>query len=207
MARLPGRVIRPGRTESQVNDDIKTLARELFGITRYWHKRIVRAGKNTLEPYKSNPPNLAIAADDVVFLDFGPIFVDWEADFGRTYVVGNDPRKHKLVADLESVWTAAKSWFDAHEDATGEQLYAVMYELARTSGWEFGHDMAGHLIGEFPHENIEDDRIASYITRGNDRVMRGVGPNGRALHWILEVHLVDREAEFGGFFEQLLTVD
>ncbi|WP_431213706.1 hypothetical protein ACQ86N_01985 [Puia sp. P3] len=31
-----------------------------------------------------------------MFFDFGPIFEDWEADFGRTYVIGSDPTKHKL---------------------------------------------------------------------------------------------------------------
>lgn len=200
-------MIRPGRTELEVSDDIKVLARELFGITRYWHKRIVRSGHNTLEPYSSNPPVLTIGADDIVFLDFGPVFVDWEADFGRTYVIGDDARKRTLVDDLARVWDQGKAWFDSHEDATGEQLYNAVSEFARLAGWEYGPEMAGHLIGEFPHERIEDDRIASYITRGNTRPMRGVGPNGRALHWILEIHLVDREAGFGGFFEQLLTVD
>jgi Xaa-Pro dipeptidase len=200
-------VIRPGRTELEVSDDIKALAREMFGVTRYWHKRIVRAGANTLEPYSSNPPNLTIADDDIVFLDFGPVFVDWEADFGRSYVLGDDARKHALVADLDTIWQAGKQWFDSHADATGEQLFDVVAQLAQDAGWEYGHTMAGHLIGEFPHERVEDDRIASYITRGNDRVMRGVDPHGRRLHWILEIHLVDRAQGFGGFFEQLLTVD
>jgi hypothetical protein len=36
--------------------------------------------------------------------------------------------------------------------------------------------------------------------------MRRTDPSGRQCHWILEVHLVDREREIGGFFEQLLTV-
>jgi hypothetical protein len=67
--------------------------------------------------------------------------------------------------------------------------------------------MAGHLIGEFPHERVDDDKMFSYITRGNDQKMRGRDSHGRRLHWILEIHLVDREQEFGGFYEQLLTVD
>ena len=58
------------------------MARQ-FGVSRHWHKRIVRAGPNTLEPYKQNPPDREITADDIVFLDFGPIFEEWEADFGR----------------------------------------------------------------------------------------------------------------------------
>jgi Xaa-Pro dipeptidase len=26
--------------------------------------------------------------DDIVFADFGPVFEGWEADFGRTWVIG-----------------------------------------------------------------------------------------------------------------------
>jgi Xaa-Pro dipeptidase len=37
--------------ESQLNQDIYALAQEMFGISTYWHKRIVRAGRNTLAPY------------------------------------------------------------------------------------------------------------------------------------------------------------
>ena len=45
-------------------------------------------GRNTLHPYKSNPENLLLKEDDILFIDFGPVFEDWEADFGRTYVKG-----------------------------------------------------------------------------------------------------------------------
>ena len=83
-------LIRPGAKESEVNEGIYALAGSMFGISRYWHKRIVRAGPNTLAPYDENPPDLTVGEDDIVFLDFGPVFEEWEADFGRTYVVGND---------------------------------------------------------------------------------------------------------------------
>ena len=53
---------------------------------------------------------------------------------------------------------------------------------------------------------LPGDRDASYITPGNDEPMRRLDPSGRVTHWILEVHLVDRERCFGGFHEQLLTL-
>jgi hypothetical protein len=77
-------VITPGTRESVASDAIRDLAAELFGVSRFWHKRIVRAGVNTLEPYRQNPPDRVIGADDIVFCDFGPIVQEWEADFGRT---------------------------------------------------------------------------------------------------------------------------
>lgn len=66
-------LIRAGITESQLNEEIYKLAEMEFGIEKYWHKSIVRAGPNTLAPYEENPPDLTFAEDDIVFLDLGPI--------------------------------------------------------------------------------------------------------------------------------------
>ena len=86
-------LVRPDVGERELANEIRDLAKDMFGITRHWHKRIVRSGDNTVDTADDNPPDRRIAADDIVFLDFGPIFEEWEADFGRTYVMGSDPRK------------------------------------------------------------------------------------------------------------------
>jgi hypothetical protein len=39
-------LIRSGISESQLNEEINALAKAMYGITTYWHKRIVRAGRN-----------------------------------------------------------------------------------------------------------------------------------------------------------------
>lgn len=65
---------------------------------------------------------------------------------------------------------------------------------------------AGHLVGEFPHESIDGAKIESYIAPGNTMPMRREDKAGRTCHWILEVHLVDTERGFGGFYEQLLDL-
>ena len=93
-----------GNSENRINELILELAFNMFGIKKYWHKRIVRCGENTLYPYNENPENLILKKDDILFLDFGPIFEEWEADFGRTYVVGNNPLKKKLKNDIEKAW-------------------------------------------------------------------------------------------------------
>jgi hypothetical protein len=36
--------------------------------------------------------------------------------------------------------------------------------------------------------------------------MRRTDRSGRAGHWILEVHLVDRDRQIGGFYEELLDL-
>jgi Xaa-Pro dipeptidase len=199
-------LIAPGLLESAVSAAVRDLAAEMFGIRRHWHKRIVRSGPNTLKPYRENPPDREITDDDIVFLDFGPIFAEWEADIGRTFVLGDDPAKLALRDDLPRVWAAGRRHFEAHPLITGAELYAHVVELAEAAGWRFGGPHSGHLVGEFPHEVIDGERIQGYITPGNTTAMRREDRAGNRAHWILEVHLVDPERAIGGFFEQLLTL-
>jgi Xaa-Pro aminopeptidase len=199
-------MIRAGVGERQLSDEIRDLAVEMFGVERHWHKRIVRAGENTLQPYKKNPPDRTIADDDIVFCDFGPIFDRWEADFGRTFVLGDDERKHALRDDLPRVWAKGREYFDSHPDITGAELFDHVVDLSHDRGWEFGGTIAGHLVGEFPHEKIAGDAIESYIAPGSDNPMRRTDRTGRVCHWILEVHLTDPERRFGGFHEELLDL-
>jgi Xaa-Pro aminopeptidase len=199
-------LIQPGGTERELNAAIHALAKELFGISTYWHKRIVRAGSNTLQPYGVNPPNLTIAQEDILFLDFGPIFDDWEADFGRTYVVGSDPVRKKLRDDVGEAFALGKQFFNQSPDITARDLFNYALSLAERFGWEFGGRIAGHLIGQFPHERIADDKISLYIHPENDLIMRSFDEAGHLRHWILEIHFVDRTRRIGGFYEELLTL-
>jgi Xaa-Pro aminopeptidase len=200
-------LIRPGASESSVNADIYALAGEMYGITTYWHKRIVRAGRNTLSPYAENPPDLMIGEDDILFLDLGPVFEDWEADFGRTFVLGSDPMKLKMREDVGSAFAKGKRYFEQSPDIEARELFAYAVSLAHASGWEFGGRIAGHLIGQFPHERIEDDKVTLYVHPQSNVRMRSVDERGLRRHWILEIHFIDRARQIGGFFEELLTVD
>ena len=145
-------IICAGRTEKEINQSIYDLAFEMFKIKKYWHKRIVRSGPNTLFPYDENPKNLTVEKDDIVFLDFGPIFEEWEADYGRTYVLGNDYLKKKLANDIETAWRKANVFYHSKDVISGCEMYNYCCKLAKYMGWEFGGQIAGHLIGHFPHE-------------------------------------------------------
>jgi Xaa-Pro dipeptidase len=199
-------LIRSGITESQLNEDIYALAKEMYGITTYWHKRIVRAGKNTLLPYAENPPDLTIGEDDILFLDLGPVFEDWEADFGRTFVIGSDATKLKLRNDVEQAFAEGKQYFHEMPEILSSEFFAYAQSLATKFGWEFGGPIAGHLIGQFPHERIAGDKVTLYVHPESHLSMRSPDENGQKRHWILEIHFVDRERQIGGFFEELLTV-
>jgi len=199
-------MIRPGVAEKQLSDEIRDLAADMFGVTRHWHRRIVRAGDNTLQPFREHPPDRVIADDDIAFCDLGPIFEEWEADFGRTFVLGDDPDKMAVRDALPRVWRSGRDYFDSHPDVTGAELFDHVVQAGHAEGFEWGSPIAGHLIGEFPHKKIAGSGVEWYVTPGSNKPMRRADRRGRMCHWILEVHLVDRGRRFGGFYEQLLDL-
>lgn len=200
-------IVRAGVSESTVSTEIHLLAEQSFGVEKHWHKRVVRAGANTLEPYAENPPDRIIGTDDIVFIDLGPVFVDWEADVGRTYVLGEDPAKHDLLAHLEPVFHAGRAFYRESTDVTGAELYAYLQQCALDVGYEFGGPIGGHLVGEFPHVNLVGNDLLCYVHPENQTPMRSHAAAARGFFWILEIHLVDRARNIGGFYEQLLNLD
>jgi Xaa-Pro dipeptidase len=199
-------LIMPGKLESELSAEIHALAKRRFGVTRHWHKRIARAGPNSVTTYHEDPPDRRIADDDVVYLDFGPVFEQWEADFGRSYALGSNPAKHKLVQDIEVAFHRGKDRYWQRPDITCGELYDFVASLAVESGWEFGNKTAGHLVGHFPHETHSGDSMPLSIRSGNPRPLNATDAAGAKRHWILEIHFIDRRRQFGGFFEELLTV-
>ena len=141
-----------------------------------------------------------------MYLDFGPVFEGWEADLGRTYVLGDDPRKRQLVADIGAAFQRGQALFEAEPDLTAGALYDYVAGLATAAGWTFGAQTAGHII----------DRISARARPGAGRALldpqrqrhRLHEPceDGRPRHWILEIHFVDHARRYGGFLEELLTM-
>ncbi len=199
-------LLRPGVSESALSAEIHELAAARFGVRRHWHRRVVRCGPNTLLGYHDDPPERQLAADDVVYLDFGPVFDSWEADYGRTYVLGNDPRKHQLVRDITAAFRRGKRLYLDTPELTAGELYDFVRTQAGPAGWEFGAATAGHLIGHFPHQRPGGDPQRFSIRHGNPTRLRDPDEHGAPRHWILEIHFVDRARGFGGFCEELLTL-
>ena len=198
--------IRAGVSEQELSDQIHALARDRYGVRRHWHRRVVRSGPNTLLTYAEDGPDRRLSDDDLVFLDFGPVFDSWEADFGRSYVLGSDPRKHRLVADLARAFALGRRRYETNPDLSAGELYDYVAGLATEFGLSFGADSAGHLVGAFPHETSPLEPRPFSIYHGNPQRLREPDAAGGSRHWILEIHLVNREAGFGGFLEELLTI-
>ncbi len=140
-----------GKSENDLAEEIVELAKDHFGIEKYWHKKIVRSGPNTLYPYNGDPADRVIQKDDIVFLDFGPIFEGYEADCGRTYVIGNDILKLKLKNDVEAAWHEAKACVRQNKTTSiGAEYFNYATELAKKyMAGSFGGDIAGRTVGAF----------------------------------------------------------
>lgn len=197
-----------GKSEKELCDEIVKIASEDFGITDHWSKKIVRTGINTLQPFIANPPDLVIQDGDILFFDFHPVFEGWEADLGRTYILGSDPLKLKIKRDIEAAWQEANAWYFKQTSLTGAEFFNYVTDLTKRFGYEFGNAIAGHIVGRFPHEQPDDPNdLCLDVHPDNHKDILQLDKFGNKRHWILELHFTDRVNNIGAFFEQLLTED
>jgi Xaa-Pro aminopeptidase len=201
-------LFRAGATELQLSRELQSLGQEMFGTFKHWHKRIVRAGPNTLSTFGDTPPDLRIQAQDMVFIDLGPMFEIWEADIGRTYVIGDDPERIRLRHAIEAAWYEGRDYFQKNRlSVTGADMYELAVEAARANGYTYANWHAGHLIGSFPHEIVQGELSENYLHPGNREPLSAPDRDGHERTWIYEIHFVDPERGYGGFFEQWLELD
>ena len=107
---------------------------------------------------------------------------------------------------MAQAFAEGKQYFNDTPQITSDALFHHACSLAEKFGWEFGGPIAGHLIGQFPHERIPDDKVTLYIHPKSHLPMRSRDEKGQQRHWILEIHFVDKAHEIGGFYEELLTL-
>ena len=51
---------------------------------------------------------------------------------------------------------------------------------------------------------MPEPRDRNHIRLENGEALRLPDASGRTRHWILEIHLVDKDRTYGGFYERLL---
>jgi Xaa-Pro aminopeptidase len=197
-------LVRPGESEESLDRAIFELASRDFGVETYWHRRVVRSGPHTRMLFRELPPDRTIEEDDIVSLDLGMVFADLEADFGRTYVLGNDSEKVRLTNDLATIFRESQEHWVATPTITGRELFSFVCNASSARGWTFGGLHAGHLIGEFPFPRETRNDPRNWVKPDNEWPMHDPAPSGHPRHWILEIHLLDPTGSFGGFYEELL---
>ena len=198
--------MRASLTEGAISEAIFALGADAFGTRRHWHRRVVRSGPNTRLPFSALPADRAVESDDIVSIDLGPVFGDWEADFGRTYVIGTDPAKLRLREDLELLFRTCREYFLVHPDITGAEFHDHVVRACAARGWGFGGSHAGHLIGRFPIATAKRNAARNRIRPDNHVPMSAPNSDGSPRTWILEIHLLDPTGAFGGFYEDVLTI-
>jgi CDP-4-dehydro-6-deoxyglucose reductase, E3 len=183
-------LLRPGMSgaEARALADARLRA---MGSQRNWHPTIVRFGEDTTcTSREPGDPSRRLRADDIVFIDIGPVWDGYEGDYGDTFVFGADQAHRRCAEAARAVFAEARAaWMDG---ASGIDLYALAETAARRHGCTLVHEMAGHRVSDFPHALYGRHKLAQ----------AGFAP-GEGL-WVLEIQVRDQIRPIGAFFEDVL---
>ncbi|MFF5767236.1 M24 family metallopeptidase [Streptomyces tanashiensis] len=199
-------VIAPGRYESEVDSDIRDIARRVAGPLLGGEGRLVRSGPHTALPTGQAAPDRLIAENDVAVVDLSPLLAAHETSFAQTVVLGDDPRRHRLVEDLRGLFTDGREAFRSRENITGGQLHAQVLALAAKAGWELTTWHVGRLTGSAVGDAGDTTREEELIAPHNSTPLRRRDQAGFPAHWVMEIQLVDEHRGFGGTLKQLLDL-
>ncbi|MFC9590525.1 M24 family metallopeptidase [Streptomyces sp. NPDC056944] len=198
-------VIKPGRSEEEVDNRIALIAREVFGVRAgRVGRRFVRSGSDTVVggPW----PERVIGAEDLVVLDFESLLAPYETGFARTVALGDGLGRPRLVHDLAVVAAGARDAFRADDAITGRALYAEVRSLAARADRSLGAWHCGRLTGTAPAPHAEATRPEVFIGPDNDRPLRRTLEEGWRAHWILQIHLVDEQRGHAAVHTELLDL-
>jgi len=180
-------------TAGMTEEDAHRLYKELsikHGVQRQWHPAKLRFGPNTVKSFREVSEPYELKSEDIFFLDIGPVFEGHEADYGETFVIGNQ-YEHKLIAQSsKKIFEAvARHWQETK--TSGPELYEYAKALSSKAGFNLSMLSDGHRIGDFPHH--------VHFKGGLSECEEIVIPNA----WILEIHL--NLNGVGAFYEDILT--
>lgn len=143
-------IVRPGMTERQLAIELDYWMKK-HGASAASFPTIVAAGENAAKPH-ATASDRAIAAGDVVTVDFGYYLAGYTADLTRTFAV------RSIDSELKAVYTIVNEARQAVIDhikvgQRGDLLDAAGRQLIDRAGYgdEFNHGM-GHGIGLAVHE-------------------------------------------------------
>ncbi|HWE66857.1 MAG TPA: M24 family metallopeptidase [Acidimicrobiales bacterium] len=185
-------------TVGMIEEEAKALARttlEGMGMRRGWHHIIVRFGPNTTKDFmERSEKGVVLGADDIFFVDIGPVYGDTEGDAGDTFVVGSNPEHLRAKKEVRLIWDLVREkWFA--EGLTGTELYDFAIATTESYGWKLNMDLSGHRLSDFPHSAHYDGPLAEVSFRPNPNL------------WVLEIAIAHPDGTFGAFYEDLLLED
>jgi Xaa-Pro aminopeptidase len=187
---LFSKLIVPGMTEVEAKALLEKLMDE-SGLEKRWHPSKMRIGKNTVKSFRDESEPIILSESDLFFVDIGPVFSNHEADYGETFVIGNNPQFIHLRDSTRKVFDLTKNEFHNNK-LSGKDLYAFAENEASKLNLRLNTAMYGHRLGDFPHAVYSRDKLGL--------IEFSPTPN----LWILEIHLIDDSIGRGAFFEDLL---
>ena len=152
-----------------------------------------------LEAYRTTPgtsgtvrrPDRVLAANDIFYIDIGPVFEKWEGDGGDTFVLGDDPDMHAAKRDVRKVFDLVQAkWRDA--GLAGRALYDFASDTAQSLGWQLYLEIAGHRLADFPHKAFHSGTLREFEHAPLSDL------------WVLEIQIRHPRRPFGAFYEDLL---
>jgi len=190
LARIAQGIV-PGMREAEAGA-LAGRVLEAEGMERIWHPTIVRFGANTLKTFRQrSAPDTVLGADDIFFVDLGPVFDGHEGDVGDTFATGTDPDMQACAAAARTLHdTVAARWRQG--DLDGRALYAFAESEAEAAGWRFNHAIKGHRVGDYPHAVHKAGALGDFERAPASGL------------WVLEIQIAHPERPFGAFFEDVL---
>jgi methionyl aminopeptidase len=186
--------IEVGMTEREARSTARATLTEL-GLRRGWHPILVRVGENTTrEFFDPQGGDVVLTAEDVFFVDIGPVCDGYEGDAGDTFVTGENPDYLKAKADVVEIWNDVRNtWFE--QKLGGAALYEYATRISADRGWKLSTGLTGHRLSEFPHKAYFGGTISDIAEVPSPDL------------WVLEIALLHESRPFGAFYEDLLLED
>lgn len=183
--------VAPGMAEEHAQAHARAVLKAM-GLLRGWHGIKLRFGRNTLKTFsEASEPATVLSANDIFFIDIGPVWQGYEGDGGDTFVIGDDPDMRRAAIDVRAIFdTSRERWLA--DGLSGADLYRFASTEAERRGWRLNLDMSGHRLSDFPHAVKHDGAL----------IDSGFSPSPGL--WVLEIQIRHPERPFGAFFEDLL---
>lgn len=183
-------MIRPGMVEEDAHILYKSLC-EKHGVLKNWHPAKLRFGPNTLKTFKEISDPYTLQAEDIFYVDIGPVVDGHEADYGETFVLGSNYEHKQIMQSSVKLFNEVRDhWMETK--IKGPELYEWASLRAKELGYHLNMGSDGHRIGDFPHHVF----FKGAIIECDEELL----PNA----WILEIQLDHPKLKFGAFFEDIL---
>lgn len=185
---IEGQLI-PGRTEEDIAWEIEKFFRE-HGAEELAFSSIVGVGPNAALPH-AVPGKTPIRENELVLIDTGCRFEDYNSDQTRTFWVGDTPSA-RFTETMDLVRGAQQAAIDIIQPGVSfKQAYQAAYAVFKQAGVEqmFTHGL-GHGVGLETHEPPSLSRVSEGVLKENMVVTVEPGlydPQWGGIRWEYEV--------------------